>query len=147
MKHTVTLTITSLLSILLLTFHFTDDIVRGFEPGGVKNYMGVVILVVWLFGALVLAERRSGHIIVLLGSILGAGIPILHMMGAGLVGGRVTGSGGVFFWVWTLIAMGVTALFSAILAARGLWNLRSGQPSSSSGSSMERSPTPRNRER
>ena len=29
MKHNVVLTITSLLSILLLTLHITDDIVRG----------------------------------------------------------------------------------------------------------------------
>jgi len=29
MKHSVMLTITSLLSILLFTFHFADDIVRG----------------------------------------------------------------------------------------------------------------------
>lgn len=33
MKHHVILTITSLLSILLFTFHLADDIVRGFEKG------------------------------------------------------------------------------------------------------------------
>ena len=37
MKHKVTLTIASLLSILLMTFHLSDDIVRGMEPGGLKN--------------------------------------------------------------------------------------------------------------
>ena len=37
MKHQVTLTITSLLSILLMAFHFTDDIVRGFEPGRIAT--------------------------------------------------------------------------------------------------------------
>jgi hypothetical protein len=30
----------------------------------------------------------------------------------------------MFFWTWTLIAMGVTTIFSAILAARGLWSLQ-----------------------
>ena len=55
-----------------LTFHLTDDIVRGFEPGGLKNIIGVLIMVVWLYGTLVLAERRSGYIIILLGSILGS---------------------------------------------------------------------------
>jgi len=39
----------------------------------------------------------------------------------------IANSSGVFFFVWTLIAIGVTGLFSAILAARGLWSLRSGQ--------------------
>ena len=120
MKPNVLLTISSLLSILLMTFHLADDIVRGIEPGGVKNYNGVLILVVWLYGTLALAERRSGYIIMLLGSILGAGIPFLHMTGAGLVGGRIAGSSGIFFWVWTLLALGVTAFFSVILSVRGL---------------------------
>jgi hypothetical protein len=34
MKHT--LTVTSLLTILLLTFHLADDIVRGYEKGGLR---------------------------------------------------------------------------------------------------------------
>ena len=127
MKHNVMLTIASLLSILFLTFHLADDVVRGFEPGGVKNYTGVLILVVWLYGTLALAERRSGYIIMLLGSILGSGVPVIHMMRAGLVGGRIAGSSGIFFWVWTLLALGVTSIFSLILSARGLWSLRRGQ--------------------
>jgi hypothetical protein len=124
LKPTAILKITSLLSILFLSFHLTDDIVRGFEPGKVSTVFGVLILVVWLCGTLLLAERRSGYVIVLLGSILGSGIPVLHMTGAGLVGGRIANSGGVFFWVWTLLALGVTATFSVILSARGLWSLR-----------------------
>lgn len=123
MKRSVLLTITSLLSILLMTFHLSEDIIRGFEPGGFRNISGVLILVVWLYGTTVLAERRSGYIIILLGSILGAGIPVLHMSGAGLVGGRIANSSRIFFWVWTLLALQVTAIFSLILSARGLWSL------------------------
>ena len=123
MKRSVMLTITSLLSILLFTFHLSDDIVRGFEPGGVKNIIGVLMLVVWLYGTTVLAERRSGYIIILLGSILGSGVPVVHMIGKGLVGGRIANSSGIFFWVWTLITLQVTAIFSLILSARGLWSL------------------------
>ena len=123
MKHNIMLTISSLLSILFFTFHFADDIVRGMSPGGVINLVGVLILVVWLYGTLVLAERRSGYIIILLGSLLGSGVPVLHMTGAGLVGGKIANSSGVFFWVWTNIALGVTALFSVILSARGLSSL------------------------
>jgi hypothetical protein len=122
MKHDVTLTITSLLTILLLAFHLTDDIVRGFEPGKLWTMLGVLILVVWLYGTLVLAERRSGYLIILLGSILASGVPVIHMTGAGLVGGRIANSSGRFFWVWTLIALGVTAIFSVILSARGVWS-------------------------
>ena len=49
------------------------------------------------------------------------------MMGAGLVGGKIANSSGIFFWVWTLIALDVTAIFSVILSARGLWSLQWGQ--------------------
>jgi len=127
MKHKITLTVTSLLSILLFALHWVDEIARGLEPGGVSGLGGVLILVIWLYGALVLADRRSGHIIMLLGSIGGLGVLVLHMRGAGLVGARIANSGRVFFWVWTLIALGVTGTFSAILSVHGLWGLRSGQ--------------------
>ena len=128
MKHNIMLTIMSLLSILFFTFHLTDDIVRGFEPGGFKHISGVLTLVVWLYGTLVLAGRRSGYIIIILGSLLGSLMPLAHMRGRGLVGGDIAHSSGVFFWVWTLLALGVTALFSVILSARGLWSLRRGHP-------------------
>ncbi len=124
MKHQVALTITSLLSILFFSLHWADDVVRGIERGGVSGFWGLLILAVWLYGTLVLAERRSGLIIILLASLLGSVVPVLHMRGAGLVGGRIANSSGVFFWVWTLLALGVTAIFSVILSARGLWSLR-----------------------
>lgn len=64
------------------------------------------------------------HNIILLASIGGAGIPVLHTMGKGLVGGRIANSSGVFFWVWTLLALGATASVSVVLSARGLWTLQ-----------------------
>ena len=124
MKHSPTLTITSLLSILFFTFHLTDDIVRGFEPGGFKNISPILIGVVWLFGTVVLAGRRSGYIIILLASLLGSLMPLAHMRGVGLVGGRMANSNGKFFFVWTLLALGITAVFSVILSIQGLWKLR-----------------------
>ena len=122
MNRSLMLTITSLLSILLMTFHLSDDIVRGFEPGGVRNVTGVLMLVVWLYGSTVLAGRRSGYIIMLLGAILGSGVPVVHMIGKGLVGGRIANSSGIHFWVWTLITLQVTGIFSLILSARELWS-------------------------
>ena len=127
MKDNVMLTAASLLSILLMTFHLTDDIVRGMEKGGPSNLVAVPILVVWLYGTLVLAGRRSGYVIILAGSLLGLAVPVIHMMGQG-VGGNFAKSSGAFFFIWTLIALGVTALFSVILSVRGLWGRRSGQP-------------------
>ena len=123
MKRSVMLTIASLLSILFFTFHLADDIVRGIEPGTLTNLTAVPIFVLWLYGTLVLAERRSGYIIILLGSLLGLLMPVAHMWRAGLVGGRIANSSGIFFWVWTLITLGVTASFSVILSVRGLWSL------------------------
>ncbi|MBA2259847.1 MAG: hypothetical protein H0W18_13200 [Acidobacteria bacterium] len=127
MKRNVTLIITSLLSILLFSFHFADDIVRGIEEGDLFDFTGVLILAAWLYATLVLAERRSGLVIILLFSIGAAGIPLIHMRGAGLVGGAIANSSGVFFWVWTLIALGATGIVSVILAAQGLWSLRKSQ--------------------
>jgi hypothetical protein len=124
MPHKVILTITSLLSILLMACHLADDIARGIEPGGISTLVGVLILVVWLYGTLVLADRRSGYIILLVASFLAAGVPIIHMMGAGLVGGRIANSSGAYFWVLTLIMLSVTATFSTLLSAHGLWSLR-----------------------
>jgi len=129
MKHGALLTAASLLSVLLFTVHLADDIARGMEPGTVSNLPAVPICAVWLYGTLVLAERRSGHVIMLLGALLGMAVPVLQMMGSGV--GPIAGSGGAFFFVWTLIALGVTALFSLVLSARGLWSLtvgRSPQP-------------------
>jgi hypothetical protein len=119
------LTVASLLSILFFTFHLADDIVRGIERGTAANLPALPICVVWLYGTLVLAERRSGYVIVLLGSLLSAGIPVIHMRGAGVgAESAIAGTGGALFYIWTLIALGVTGLFSVILSARGLWSLQ-----------------------
>src|SRR5215207_5486853 len=71
MKPNLMLPVASLLSLLLLTFHLAHDIVRGFEPGGLQNLVGGVLIAgVWLYATLMLSERRSGYIIMLLGSLL-----------------------------------------------------------------------------
>jgi hypothetical protein len=72
----------------------------------------------------VLTDRRWGLVLILLLSIGGAGVPYLHMRN-GLAGGRIANTSGMFFWVWTLIALGVTTILSAILSAVGLWNYSS----------------------
>ena len=126
-KENVMLTVASLLSIVLLTFHLADDIVRGYEKGQVSNLVAVPICVVWLYATLVLAGRRSGYIIILLASLLGLFVPYLHMRGNGVgVSPRVANTSGALFFVWTLIAIGVTSLFSVVLCVRGLWSSRAG---------------------
>ena len=132
MKNSVMLTIASLLSILLVTFHFTSDTLHaklGTAEAGGATLVAVPILVVWLYGTLVLAERRSGYVIMLVGSLFAMLLPIIHVMGAGGVfHGAIAKSSGAFLFVWTLHALGVAAMFSVILSIRGLLSLKSGQP-------------------
>lgn len=113
MKHNVLLIVMSLLSTLLLSIHVTHDIVRGVDVWGRQSLVGVLILVVLLYGTLVLGERRSGLIIMLLGGLLAAGMPVIHS--------RVNlAKYGAFLFIWTLFALGATGTLTVILAARGL---------------------------
>jgi hypothetical protein len=89
MKQNVTLTIASLLSILLLTLHITDDIVRGISKAQPSN-IALAVLVLLLYGTLVLAERRSGYVIMLLVGLFAAVMPVIHMRGALAVRGIFT---------------------------------------------------------
>ena len=119
MKTSTQLTIASLLSLVLLSLHFVDDIHRGISPARADNIGAVVILVVWLVGILLLAERRLGLIIMLLGGIFATGMPVIHMRGARYP--TIAAGEGGFFFVWTLIAVGVTGTYCIILALRELW--------------------------
>jgi len=123
MKRT-TLTIASLLSIILLPFHVGGDIVLGFDRGGPGLVFIVVpILLVMACGTFVLAERRSGYIIMLLGGLVALAMPIIHRNN-GFTPEVGQSPGGLFF-MWTLMALGVTGGLAVILSVRGLWNLRS----------------------
>ena len=115
------LPIASLLSILLLTLHVTDDIVRGISKAEPSN-TALLVLVVLLYGTLVLGERRSGHVIMLLVGFFAAGMPVIHMRGAHYA--EIAKSAGGFFFVWTLWALGGLGGFTFVLAVRGLWSLR-----------------------
>jgi len=80
------LTITSLLTILLPTLHLASDTIHtrvGTPEAGGSALVGLPVLSLLLYGTLVLGERRSGYIIMLLGSIIGLGIPVIHVIGAG----------------------------------------------------------------
>jgi hypothetical protein len=121
MKRSAILVVTSLLSILLLTLHITDDIVRGISKAE-PSKIALVGLVIFLYATLVLAERRSGHVIMLLVGLFAAAMPVIHMRGAHYP--DIARSAGGFFFVWTLWALGGLGGVTAILSAQGLWNLR-----------------------
>lgn len=130
-RETLILVIVSLLSILFMTLHLTGDVIRaraGTGEAGGSTLIVVPILVVWLYGTLMLAERRSGHIIMLVGSLLAMLMPVVHAMGAGgFFTGQMARVAPAFLFVWGLHALGVTGMFSLILAVRGLWSMRRGR--------------------
>lgn len=122
MKRNVSLIISSLLSVVLFTAHLTHDLLFGLDSmsrAGTLNFL--LIMLVSLYGTVELAGRRSGYVITLLLGILAAGMPVLHTAG----GPRSVGHG--FFFVWTLLAMGASGMFSAVLSARGLWSMTWGR--------------------
>jgi hypothetical protein len=114
MKYKDMLVGTSLLSVLLLSFHLAQDALHarpGTRDAGPGNLVAVLILVVLLVGPALLAERRSGQIIMLLGALFAMGMPVLHFTG----GANMTRYSGALFFVWCLIALGVTGVFSVLL--------------------------------
>jgi len=126
MRQNAALTISSLLMLVLFSFHLTDDTLHagaGMDASG--TVICLLIMLVLLYGTVELAGRRPGYLITLLGGLASLYMPFLHGMGP-----RATRWG--FFFVWTMLAMGVTGAFSALLSARGLWRSfrtrASGQP-------------------
>jgi hypothetical protein len=124
MKEGTILPVTSLLSILLLTLHITDDIVRGISKAEPSN-TALVVLAIFLYGTLVLAERRSGYVIMLLVGLFAAAMPVIHMKGVHY--GEIARSTGGFFFVWTLWALGGLGGVTLSLSVRGLWSARRAQ--------------------
>jgi len=113
------LTTTSLLAIVLLSLHFSDDIVRGIEPGNLESMGGVAILAFWTWATLVLARTRWACGILFVGALFAAAMPVLHLRGKG-VGGAFAASDGAFFSIWLLFALGTVGVFALVLSARGL---------------------------
>ena len=123
MNKNAMLKITSLLSLLFLTLHVTDDIVRGISKAESSN-TALIVLVVLLYGTLMLAEWRWAYVITFIVGLFAAGIPVMHMRGAHYP--QIAASPGGFFFVWTLWALGALGGVTMILSVRGLWSLRRG---------------------
>jgi hypothetical protein len=129
MKPNAILVVAALLSILLLTLHITDDIVRGISKAESSD-AALVVLVIFLYGTLLLAGRRSGYVVTLLVGLFAAAMPVIHMRGVRY--GEIARSAGGFFFVWTLWALGGLGGLTFVLSARGLWSLRPGARSTTS---------------
>jgi hypothetical protein len=114
MKPNVMLTVASLLSLFLIMVHLTHDVLLQAE-GSVKYPIPVVIFVVWLYGTLMLSDRVSGYIIMLLGGVVAAAMIVVHSKDL------VVQKSGGFLFVWTLFALSVAGWFTVMLSVRGLW--------------------------
>src|SRR4051794_31911908 len=99
MTHKNMLVGTSLLSVLLLSFHLAQDALHA-KPhtveAGPGNLTAILILLVLLLGPSLLAERRSGRIIMLLAALFAMGMPALHFN----LGGDLNNYSGALFFVW-----------------------------------------------
>jgi hypothetical protein len=124
MKQNVPLTISSLLSIVLFTVHVAHDFVFGLDSmSRPETLTYLLIMLVSLYGTVELAGRRLGYVITLVLGVLSAGLPVLHTAGSARSASRG------FYFVWVLLVLGATGVFSAVLAARGLWrSFRAGRP-------------------
>lgn len=123
MKHNTVLIVLSLLNALFFGLHLTGDIVFGIEKGGREILVGVLILAVYLYGAVGLPERLAGYIILLLGGLASAALPVVHTMGRPL-GERFAQLPGGFVFICTLLTMGATGLVAFVLSVQAIWNLR-----------------------
>lgn len=122
MKHKTALTALSVLNALFFGLHLTGDIVFGLEQGGREILVGVLILAVYLYGAVGLPERLAGYVILLLGGLASAALPVLHT--GRPLGERFAHLPGGFFFIWTLLMIGATGLVAFVLAAQAIWSRR-----------------------
>jgi hypothetical protein len=108
----------SILSVLLLALHISEDIVYGFSRGGLNQLAGVAILLVVLCGAVLLRERRSGHVIMLLGGVIAMAMMPMHMWNG--MRPEFLERNGALVFVWTLYVLAVIGGLSVILAIQAL---------------------------
>jgi len=127
LKPDTVLIVLSLLNVLLFGLHLTGDIVFGLEPGGREILVGVLIQAVYLYGAVGLPGRLAGRVILLLGGLASAALPVIHTMGRPL-GERFAQLPGGFWFIWTLLTMGATGLVAFVLAVQTSWRLRQRRP-------------------
>ncbi len=122
MKHNTVLMVLSLLNAFFFGLHLTGDIVFGLEKGGREILVGVLIMAVYVYGAVGLRQRLAGYIILLLGGLASAGLPVVHT--GHPLGERFAQLPGGFVFIWTLLTTGATGLVAFVLAVQAIWSVR-----------------------
>lgn len=118
MKQNDMLSLASMLSVLLLALHISQDVVFGFDRAGLNHLIGVAILLVILCGSTLLRERTLGKVIMLLGGLMATVMLPVHMRD-GLRPEFLEKSGALLF-VWILYVLAVIGAFSVVLAVQAL---------------------------
>jgi hypothetical protein len=122
MDRNLVLTAVSVILLVLLGLHVTDDMVHGLDAVGPWNMIGIIVAGGLLYGTLVLHQRLAGHIIMLFISVFAIGMPLIHLRGASIQ--EITHSSGAFLFLWTLWALGVIGTCGLMLSIEGIWRLR-----------------------
>ena len=114
--------VTSLIALFLLTIHIVDDIVRGFDPAGMMNMIGIVVAAVLVYGSTVLRDKLSGRLMMLFVGFFAAAMPLVHLRSPRI--NEIAHGEGGFFFIWTLWALGIVGIFGMILALHSIWEAR-----------------------
>src|SRR5262247_1955045 len=80
------LTVTSLLSLILLTLHVSDDIARGISSLNFASMIAVLVAAMLLYSTLTGEGRRAGAVSGFLIGLFALGMPGLHFRGARVPG-------------------------------------------------------------
>jgi len=110
------LTVTSLLSLILLTIHVSDDIARGISSLDFASMIAVLVVAMLLYATLTGEGRRAGAVSGFLIGLLALAMPALHFRGAHM--NEIARSNGGLFFVWTLWALGALGGAGMILSLR-----------------------------
>jgi hypothetical protein len=122
MKRSTVLIILSLLNAAFFGLHLAGDVVFGLEKGGREILVGVLILAVYLYGAVGLTDRWAGYIILMLGGLASAALPYIHT--GKPLGERFAQLPGAFWFIAILLITGATGLVAFVLSIQEMWGLR-----------------------
>jgi len=123
MKQKDLVTVLSLIAIVLVAMHIADDYVHGFDRRVVNNPYGVLILVVWSSGVLLLRDRLIGRIVILVGGLMALAMPSIHLNGRGY-GEEFLKTDGALRFIWTLYILGTIGALIIIGAIREMVSVR-----------------------
>jgi len=110
------LTVTSLLSLIFLTIHVSDDIARGISSVNFASMIAVLVAAMLLYATLTGEGRRAGAVSGFLIGLFALAMPALHFRGARI--NEIAQSSGGLFFIWTLWVLGALGATGMILSVR-----------------------------